>query len=88
MSNDKFVQVHGPFVAYEELVDRIKENAPSFLNIKKLGIQSYSTHECYINGQIFEIGKTEILEFNEVEVTSLYFKQDEPATTIVDCVLG
>ncbi len=88
MTNDKFVQIHGPFKQGEELVDIIKKDFPSFLNIKKLGIQSISTHICCIDGQNFEIGKTEILEFNEVNVTSIYFKQDEPATTLVDCILG
>lgn len=88
MTNDKFVQVHGPFKQGEELVDIIKKDFPSFLNIKKLGIQSISTHICCIDGQNFEIGKTEILEFNEVNVTSIYFKQDEPATTLIDCILG
>ena len=88
MINDKFVQIHGPFQQNEELVDIIKKDFPSFLNIKKLGIQSISTHICCINGQNFEIGKTEILEFNEVSITSIYFKQDEPATTLIDCILG
>lgn len=86
--NDKFVQLHGPFKQDEELVDKIKKDYPNFFNIKKIGIQSVLAHICYINGQSFEIGKTEILEFNEVNVTSLYFKQNEPATTLVDCVLG
>lgn len=86
--NDKFVQLHGPFKKDEELVDIIKKDYPNFLNIKKLGIQSVSTHFCSINGQNFEIGKTEILEFNNVGITSLYFNQDEPATTLIDCVLG
>ena len=29
-----------------------------------------------------------MLELNEVSITSLYFKQDELATTLVDCLLG
>jgi hypothetical protein len=88
MTNDKFVQLHGPFEANNELVDLIKANYSDFTNIKKLGIQSISTHKCMIDGQSFEIGKTEILEFNEVSITSLYFLQDEPATTLIDCILG
>lgn len=87
MTNDKFVQVHGPFSKNEEIIDIIKKNVPSFLSIKKLGIQSISTHKCKINGQDFEIGKTEILEFNEVEIKSIYFEQDEPKSTLIDCIL-
>ena len=91
----KKVELKDGFVGMEREVaenwkkkDIIKKNFPSFLNIKKLGVQSISTHMCCINGQNFEIGKTEILEFNEVNITSIYFKQDEPATTLVDCILG
>lgn len=87
MLNDKFVQLHGPFDKEEELTDKIKENYPDFRGIRKLGIQSVKTNICCINGQDFEIGKTEILEFDEVNVTSLFFKQGEPATTLVDCIL-
>lgn len=88
MINDKFVQLHGPFEKNEELIDRIKENYPGFQYIKKIGIQSKMNNVCSLNGQDFEIGKTEILEFNEVNITSIYFKQDEPETTLIDCILG
>ena len=87
MINEKFVQLHGPFVAGEELVDIIKRNCSNFLGIVQLGIQSIHNHVCCINGQDFLIGKTEILEFSEVSINSLYFKQNEPATTLIDCVL-
>lgn len=87
MKNDKFIQLHGPFKKNVELTNIIKKDFPDFVSIKNLGIQAKSTHICNINGQNFEIGKTEILEFNEVAVKSLYFKQDEPSTTLVDCLL-
>lgn len=87
MINDKFVQLHGPFATNEELVDRIKENYPEFRGIKKLGIQSQIANICCINNNDFEIGKTGILEFDDVDVTSLFFKQGEPATTLIDCIL-
>ena len=35
MINDKFVQIHGPFRQNEELINIIKKDFPSFLNIKK-----------------------------------------------------
>jgi hypothetical protein len=88
MINDKFIQLHGPFKANEELINIIKKNyINNFNSIKKIGIQSISTNICCINGQNFEIGKTGILEFNEVNITSLYFKQNELATTLIDCLL-
>lgn len=87
MINDKFVQVHGPFMANTEIVDIIKINYPDFTGIKQLGIQSPYTHICCINGHNFIIGKFEILEFNDVNINSIYFKQDEPITTLIDCIL-
>jgi hypothetical protein len=87
MVNDKFVQLHGPFGKDEELVDKIKENFSDFQSIKKIGIQSEPTNICYLNGQIFEIGKTGILEIDEANITSVYFKQNELEATLVDCVL-
>lgn len=88
MVNDKFVQLHGPFKKYEELVTRIKADCPGFHGIKKIGIQSSMYHICCLNGRDFEIGKTNILEFDEVDITSVYFKQDEPATSLIDCILS
>lgn len=85
--NDKFIQVSGPFAANEDIIAKIKKDSPNFKYIKKLGIQSKITHLCIIDGKEFEIGKTEILEFNNVEVTSLSFKQDEPSSTLIDCII-
>ena len=89
--NDKFVQITGPFTLNEEIVDKIKaETGFNFLYIKKIGIQTEpaSAHKVSINGQIFEIGKTGILEFNEVQITSLNFLQDETSFTIIDLIVG
>lgn len=87
MKNNKFVQVHGPFIANKEVVDSIKVNYPNFTSIKHLGVQSPYTHICCINGQDFIIDKLEILEFNDVNINSIYFKQNEPITTLIDCIL-
>lgn len=87
MDNQKFVQIKGPFAAGEELVDRIKDNASNFDYIKKIGIQTKVANRCKINNIIFEIGKTGILEFNNVEINSLLFMQNEPDTTLIDCII-
>jgi hypothetical protein len=88
MINDKFVQLHGPFNKNTELINIIKNNYVDFQGISRLGIQSTPTNICYINNMPFEIGKTGILECNGVNIVSLYFKQAEPATTIIDCLLN
>lgn len=87
MINDKFVQIQGPFLKGEELVDKILKNYPNFRGIKKIGIQSKIKHVCCINNKEFIIGKTEILEFNNVKITSLYFNQYESKSTLIDCIL-
>ena len=84
--NDKFFQLKGPFKANQDLVQLIEtESAMSY--IKKLGIQSIPSHKCNINNKVFEIGKTDLLEFDDVMITSLFFLQEEPESTLVDCVL-
>lgn len=88
MSNYKFVQVKGPFKAYQNIIKYIKENINSdFVYITSLGIQSQVGHMCNINGQIFEIGKTEILILNDIKVDILFFMQDESKLTLIDCTL-
>ena len=87
MNNQKFIQIKGPFTVDEEIIDRIKAETTGFDYIKKLGIQTKVANKCKINNQIFEIGKTGILEFNDVEITSLSFMQDEPDATLIDCII-
>ena len=87
MDNRKFVQVKGPFAAGEEITDRIKAVTSEFRYIKKLGIQTKVANKCRINNEVFEIGKTGMLDFSDVEVTSVVFEQDEPDATLVDCII-
>jgi hypothetical protein len=88
MVNNKFVQLHGPFAKDEDLVLLLKSNCPEFQYIESIGIQSTPTHILTIGEYDFEIGKTKILEFDDVQITSIYFKQNEPKSTLVDCILG
>ncbi|AXF52491.1 MAG: hypothetical protein [Caudoviricetes sp.] len=86
--NNKFFQLQGPFNRNEEIVDRIRSSNSNFRYIKRIGIQSEEGNKCKINGISFEIGRNKILEFDEVEVQSLMFSQNETEGTLVDCVLG
>lgn len=86
--NDKFIQIRGPFSAGQDLISYIKtEYKTNFNYIKKIGIQTKVKNEITINNEDFEIGKTGILEFDNVQITSLSFKQDELSSTLIDCVL-
>lgn len=87
--NDKMVQITGPFAAREDIVSDIRSRYdPDFLYIKKCGIQAKGEHMVNINGNLCEIGsRTEMLEYNNVKITSMYFLQDEPRWTTIDCIL-
>ena len=86
--NDKFIQIRGPFSAGQDLISYIKtEYKTNFNYITRIGIQTKVKNEITINNEDFEIGKTGILEFDNVQITSLSFKQDELSSTLIDCVL-
>jgi hypothetical protein len=86
--NNKFAQVQGPFSAGQEIVSLImKDVSDDFTSIVKIGVQSKVGHQFKMNDCTFEIGKTGILEFNDVDITSLSFLQDEDDSTIVDCII-
>lgn len=84
--NDKYIQIRGPFAANEDIITTVKSANPNFQYATRVGIQAKPTHLININGQKFEIGKTEILELSEVQITSLFFLQNELESTIVDLV--
>lgn len=84
MSNSRFIQLSGPFKDREELVNRIK----NFNGIKHIGIQAKEDHGVYLNGQFFKIGKTQILQLDEIKIESIYFAQDEDTSTLIDCILN
>lgn len=86
--NGSFIQLRGPFAKNQDLIDYIKKNLdPSFKHIKKIGIQSQKGHLININGKTFEIGFTKILEFNNVQIKTLSFLQEESNTTLIDCII-
>lgn len=93
-NNHAYVQVRGPMLKDEELLDKIKveilltiEQLNS-LYIEHIGIQTSHGHFCEINGEQFEIGKTGILEIRDTNITSFKFSQNEDEGTIVDCFLA
>lgn len=83
--NDRFVQIRGPFTVDENVV-------PSDNIVTKIGVQTKPTHKFEVTESsglknTFEMGKTEILELSNVQVTELSFLQDEPKSTIVDLIV-
>lgn len=75
----KKLQLRGPFNANEELLS-------DYSGIMKIGIYSKPEHEITINGMLFEIGKTGMLEIEGTNITSLVFQQDEGTDTYIDFI--
>lgn len=87
--NKFFGQIRGPFTKDQEIIELIRTmtNYRNLSYLKKLGIQTDVRNEIEINGHIFEIGKTGILESDyDNKITSLKFKQDVDEYTIVDFI--
>lgn len=84
--NEKFKQIRGPFKANVDIIPVLLEGTQSRY-IQHLGIQARCETQCYINHKLIEIGKTDMLEYNNVQISSFYFTKDQPETTIVDVVL-
>ena len=74
-------QLIGPFQANKELC--------AFGAIKHLGIQIKSLIPIIviINNKEIEIGKTEMYELTDIEITSLKFKQNMDNNTIIEYIL-
>ena len=85
--NTKNVQIRGPFQKDEELIDRIKMESPDFKSIERIGICTKVRNYVKLNDEVFEVGKTGILQFKNVEIISIKFMQEESESTVVDCVL-
>lgn len=88
MITDKFLQITGEFKQNQDVISIIrKKYNQDFLFVKRLGIQAQTGHLCQINNEVVEIGKTGMIEYNNVQVKNLLFFQDEPEQTIIDFIL-
>lgn len=82
-------QLKGPFSANEDLIERIRDEIIPTINdiyLFKIGIYSKKGHYININNQSFEIGRTNILEVRDTNITSLHFEQDEDLNSFVDYI--
>lgn len=78
-------QLVGPFIAYEELYDKISAAAAQpIAYISHIGVQTDVKNYIYINNKEYEIGKTGIYEIGNTEITSIYFAQDTDDNSIID----
>lgn len=84
--NAKLVQVQGPFLTNQELVNLIDNT--EFKYIKEIGISTKIKNYVKLDGETFEIGKTGILQIQNTHITSVQFSQDVGEETLVDFVLA
>lgn len=97
-TNGFFGQLQGPFNANEELFSQIQEECSKPVNyITKLGIQYVGNFDLdlegnregqqlfvEINGLEFQLGKTRMLELQDVQINSIKFKQDMNKNCFID----
>lgn len=97
-TNGFFGNLQGPFLANEELFTKIQEECSSQINyLSKLGIHYVGDFDLDLEGkrqnrQIFirindiefQLGKTRMLELEDVQITSIQFQQDMNQMCYID----
>lgn len=97
-TNGFFGNLQGPFLANEELFTKIQEQCSSQINyLSKLGIHYVGDFDLDLEGkrqnrQIFirindiefQLGKTRMLELEDVQITSIQFQQDMNQMCYID----
>lgn len=92
-----FGQIQGPFPANGEIFTLIQaQHSEQIKHLTKLGIHLLRNYDLDLNGRAthslavaindesFQIGRTGMLEFDNVEVTSIVFPISMDATTFID----
>ena len=96
--NGFFGNLQGPFLANEELFTKIQEQCSNQINyLSKLGIHYVGDFDLDLEGkrqnrQIFvrinniefQLGKTRMLELQDVQITSIQFEQDMNQMCYID----
>ena len=96
--NGFFGNLQGPFLANQELFTKIEEECVNQINyLSKLGIHYVGDFDLDLEGQrqgfqifirinniSFQLGKTRMLELEDVQITSLQFEQDMPEWCYID----
>lgn len=101
LKNNTFIHLRGPFPEgpldkekpYDIFTNLIKPQNGDLQNAKKVGIQAPPGHKVQMRDgadnqsiRTFIIGKTGILELNNVRVSALAFLQPEADTTLLDFI--
>ena len=82
----KHIQIKGPFTNEQNIVNEITKQYSNLQYIERLGIQSRPTHLVKIDDVTCEMGKTGLLEWDDIAINTISFLQDEPASTLVECM--
>lgn len=99
-TNGFFGSLEGPFLEDNQILDIIKQNSKEEPNtnifVSKLGIHWVSNFDSDLNGIYqkslfvkindieFQIGKTRMLELEDVKITSIKFMQNTDDTVYID----
>ena len=96
--NGFFGNLQGPFLANEELFTKIQEQCSGQINyLSKLGIHYAGDFDLDLEGKrqnrqifvrinniSFQLGKTRMLELEDVQITSIQFQQDMNQMCYID----
>lgn len=76
------------FKKNEELFTIIKQQSCIPIDyIQSIGIQAKDGTELFLNNQLVQIGQYEVLQLNNVKITSIKFNQDTDSSTKIDYII-
>ena len=97
MAAKNFGQINGPFLTGQEILLKIQEQEEADISfLVKIGISYIGNFDLDIYGHYipqqhikindidYQIGKTRMLELEDVQITSLQFEQDMPEWCYID----
>lgn len=82
-------QANGYFEANQEIMNLISADCAAAVSyLQRLGIQTPAGTRIKINNKEIEVGKTNIYELNNVEVTSLKFVNNSSTYTVINYIIA
>ena len=81
-------QQNQKFLANQQLFQIIQEDSRAEISyVKRLGISAKAGTKLRINNIQIEVGKTNIYEVDQVEITSIQFQEDTTNDVILDFII-
>lgn len=85
--NKFYYQLKGPFQKETDVLSSIKQENSEFGYVYQIGISAKPTTIIILNEESFEIGKTGILEFYNVKIFTIKFKENTSSDIFLDLII-